>query len=205
MKTVNVYLLRHGKTMGEPALNGQTDVLVASELQSEITNNLLKKGIYFPRICTSHLQRCSDLAENIQKQLKGSSIEVNSALSEMNFGAYDGRSFSSLDDQDWKRLNSFWRDPAKVVLPNAETLGDFYARTTRAWKSIISNLDVDTLVIAHGGTIRMILAYVLDIDWTNPRWVTHLSIDYQSLTHIQVMINENETHFLVKSIGVPLL
>ncbi len=204
MKSVNVYLLRHGKTQGESALNGQTDVLVDSDRQHQIVEKLLRRGIRFDHIYSSHLRRCLDLAERLKQQLPGTSLQVNSALSEMNFGDYDGRVFNSLDPQEWAVLEQFWHDPANVHLPHGEQLSQFYMRCVRAWQQIIEQLEQDTLIIAHGGTIRMILAYLLDVDWMNPRWMTHLSIENQSLTHIQVMLGDGGPHFVVKSIGAKL-
>ncbi len=204
MKSVNVYLLRHGKTMGEPALNGQTDVLVAPDVQRDIANRLMRRGIQFSSIQSSHLHRCLDLAEYLVKQLDDVPLTVSSALSEMNFGAFDGRPFSSIEENDWPLLEKFWHDPANVQLPEGEQLGHFYLRCVRAWQSIVDHIEEDTLIIAHGGTIRMILAHLLGVDWTNPRWITHLSIENQSLTHVQMMRGTDAPHFIVKSIGVTL-
>lgn len=204
MKSVNVYLLRHGKTEGESALNGRTDVLVDTIRQREIVEKLMRSGIHFSRIYSSHLHRCLDLAEYLDKQLPEVSLQVNSALAEMDFGCFDGRAFNSLGEQEWSLLEKFWHDPANVHLPEAEPLSQFHLRCVRAWRQVVEQLDQDTLIITHGGVVRMILAYLLDVDWTNPRWMTHLSIDNQSLTHIQVMLGEDQPHFVVKSIGVTL-
>jgi alpha-ribazole phosphatase len=204
MKPINVYLLRHGKTQGNPALNGQTDVLVDLDIQHDIADKIMHQNFSFSHICSSHLRRCLDLAEYIKAHVKGVSLSVNSELSEMNFGNYDGREFSTLNDVDWALLEKFWQAPSSVNLPNGEELGQFYRRCVSAWQTTIEQLEDDTLVIAHGGTIRMILAYILEVDWANPRWITHLSIENQSLTHIQVMMNADEPYYLVKSIGVTL-
>lgn len=204
MKKINVYLLRHGKAIGKPALNGQTDVLVEQEVQKEIAHRIMRHGITFSHIYSSHLHRCADLADYLVTHVENTSLKINSALSEMDFGMFDGREFSSLNESEWKILEQFWNNPASVELPKGEALSHFFHRCVRAWQTIVHELKEDTLIIAHGGTIRMILAYLLDIEWNNPRWITNLSIDNQSISHVQVMISDDEPHYLVKSIGVTL-
>ncbi|MGX9418366.1 histidine phosphatase family protein [Vibrio sp. WJH972] len=204
MKQINVYLLRHGKTLGEPALNGQTDVLVEESLQLEISRRIASSDISFSQVYSSPLRRCYDLAKLVTTNNKERVLNVNPNLSEMDFGIYDGVEFNSLEKHQWQPLEEFWKSPASAHLPNGEKLEQFNQRCIEAWHSIIDDLSEETLIIAHGGTIRMILAHVLNVDWANPQWVTSLGIDNQSISHIQVTFDGSNHHFLVKSIGVTL-
>ncbi|PMJ89845.1 histidine phosphatase family protein [Vibrio sp. 10N.261.55.A7] len=201
-KTYNVYLLRHGKTVGEPSLNGITDVIVSDETQQQIAKALSKESLGYSQVITSPLRRCKDLADKLVMNNPSVGYSVNSGFVEMDFGDYDGQSFDALRPY-WPNLDSFWKDPANKPLPNAESLHDCYQRVTDAWENMVANLNKDTLIVCHGGTIRLILAYILKTDYTNSTWYSALNIGNQSLTHIKIHEEyKNNPH--VQMIGKPL-
>ncbi|MEZ9232767.1 histidine phosphatase family protein [Vibrio amylolyticus] len=201
-KTYNVYLLRHGKTVGEPSLNGITDVIVSDETQQKIANALSKESLGYSQIITSPLRRCKDLADKLAMNNPIVGYSVNRGFVEMDFGDYDGQSFDALRPH-WPNLDSFWKDPANKPLPNAESLHDCYQRVTSTWENMVANLNKDTLIVCHGGTIRLILAYILKTDYTNSTWYSALNIGNQSLTHIKIYEDyKHDPH--VQMIGKPL-
>jgi alpha-ribazole phosphatase len=202
LKICNFYLLRHGKVEGDAALNGHTDRKVAPMLQQKISDALSRQAIQFEHIITSPLSRCADLAallHNGRPQLK---LTNNDQLRELSFGTLDGKAFDSIKDQ-WPLLDAFWQNPAKNTLPRAETLHAFNQRVTAAWSELIETQSEDTLIVTHGGVIRMILADVLQLDWKNPAWHANLAIGNASLTHIQVT-KADKNYISVKSIAVEL-
>ena len=165
MKTVNVYLIRHGKTLGKPALNGRTDIAVADDVQDQICQAFVDKQLPIGGVVTSPLQRCLGLAQRISTRCKVS-LQIEPRFQEMDFGDYDGCSFDDLYDK-WSILESFWQDPANHKLPNAEKLVDFHDRVVQAWEQRLPQITSDTLIICHGGTIRLVLAHLLEVDWRN--------------------------------------
>ncbi|MDE1209670.1 histidine phosphatase family protein [Vibrio aestuarianus] len=199
---INIYLLRHGKTQGKPALNGRTDVLVAVHHQDQICDKLMASGYSFQHLISSPLKRCSDLARRLVANHAVRQCDFELGFQEMDFGCFDGVPFDELQAQ-WPILETFWADPATHQLPQAESLADFHQRVTNAWERRLKLLSNDTLIIAHGGTIRMILAHVLGSDWQNPAWYSTLQIGNQSVTHIQVLKKE-AIHLTVRSIAIPL-
>lgn len=199
----NIYLLRHGKTIGKPALNGHSDVAVDETIQSNIACALLKKYA-FSNVYTSPLQRCYRVAELITEQKSELRLIVDPRLKEQNFGEFDGITFDELTPY-WDQLEQFWDNPARCTLPKAEPLHEGYSRVIEAWEHIVQQCGQDTLVIAHGGPIRYILAHVLGLDWQNPKLYTTLSIENQSVTHIQLSRFEGRQFFSVKAVGIPLI
>ncbi|NRF63604.1 histidine phosphatase family protein [Vibrio coralliilyticus] len=202
MKTVNIYLLRHGKTLGEPALNGATNALVAHNTQQAICQSLLDASISFEHVITSPLRRCADLADLLVAKNSQLSLSIEDELREMDFGEVDGKPFDSIKSE-WPLLERFWNDPAAVELPQAETLQAFHQRVSRQWAALMESVEEDTLIISHGGTIRMILASLLNLDWRNPTLYSVLQIGNQSLTHIQ-LTKTDSLYQRVCSIGTPL-
>ncbi len=126
-------------------------------------------------------------------------IEIEPDFREMHFGRFDGKSFDGLlHERD--ALDAFWKCPVDNPLPDAETLEQAYERVTKAWERWQLLLDQDTLIVTHGGTIRMILNHALGMDWQNPRLYTNLSIGYQSVSHLQLFKSPTISVW-VKSIG----
>ncbi len=201
VKLVNIYLLRHGKTNGEAGLYGHTDIDVAPELQQRICQQVVSSNLGVTHVESSPLQRCQELALQISKTM-GISCTVQEEWREVSFGDFDGIAFSELSGQ-WQTLERFWSNPAKNTLPNAESLEIFYNRVAHQWQQYVDSVEEDTLIVCHGGTIRMILANVLDLDWQNPALYSALSINNQSVTHIQVTKAEQH-YFRVNSIGSAL-
>ncbi|GAB2661317.1 histidine phosphatase family protein [Vibrio panuliri] len=203
MRSVNFYLLRHGKVSGEPALYGHTDVLVDEQTQQSICQALIDAEFTFDAIVASPLRRCADLASLLEKANPQWQVSYNQQLKEISFGLFDGIPFTELKEQ-WSVLDAFWQQPAEHPLPQAETLEDFYTRVSQQWSKLVACAQSDTLIICHGGTIRMILAYVLGLDWANARLFSVMQIGNQSLTHIKVTISDS-IYPQVCSIGTPLI
>lgn len=197
---ISIYLLRHGKIVGPAALNGRTDVAVEEKTQLQIADQL--KNLSFETVVTSPLHRCAELATLLKTQRPELDVSVEPAFRELDFGEFDGQSFAELSPH-WSCLEAFWQDPANNTLPNAEPLSQAYQRVSEAWQRWIRQCDKDCLMILHGGTIRLLLADILQVNWQNPRWYSSLSIDYQSLTQLEVYLDE-PPFVRVKSIGVTL-
>ncbi|MFV0448820.1 MAG: alpha-ribazole phosphatase family protein [Vibrio sp.] len=200
---MNLYLLRHGKTQGKPALNGHIDVAVDESIQYSIAHALLKH-YSFHKIYSSPLIRCQRVAELVAELKPALKLVIEPRLKEQNFGDFDGVPFDELA-HEWKRLEQFWANPAQNHLPNAEPLQQGYERVVEAWQQITQHCEQDTLIVAHGGPIRYILAHVLGLDWQNPQLYTSLAIENQSITHIQINKFEGNVYYSVKGIGIPLL
>ncbi|WP_104403038.1 histidine phosphatase family protein [Vibrio penaeicida] len=207
----NIYLVRHGKVTGEPALNGWTDAKVPETTQSQIAQDLVSEIGTFDSIISSPLSRCLNLAKLISSgkdstatdsAQSSKSVEVSDAFKEMLFGDLDGKPFNTIESH-WHLLDDFWRDPAGHPLPNAETLEEFHNRVETEWRSLTQTCQRDTLVVTHGGVIRIILASVLGLDWRNPALYSTLSIANASVTHIELCKAE-QVFIKVRSVGVTI-
>lgn len=199
---LNLYLLRHGKTQGKPALNGVTDVGVDETIQNNIVH-LLPQKYAFSQVYSSPLQRCRQVAELLAHSNPALKCVIEPRIKELNFGLYDGVAFDELINE-WQALEDFWAAPAQCPLPGAEPLQQGYERVIEAWRHIIQQCEQDTLIVTHGGPIRYILAHLLGLDWDNPKLYTSLNIDNQSITHIQLNKFEDKVFLTVRAVGVPL-
>ncbi|UUM29509.1 histidine phosphatase family protein [Vibrio japonicus] len=201
-KTVNIYLLRHGKTVGEPALYGRTDIVVDDKVQCQICTQLLEKDWAIQKVVSSPLKRCRHLAERLVEARPELTLEICEDIKEMDFGDLDGMPFDTIGHR-WQELEQFWQDPASNTLPNAESLKLFNSRVSVYWEQFVDSVAEDTLIICHGGTIRMILATLLHLDWRSSELYSVLQINHQSISHIQI-IKADTTYKRVCSVSAPL-
>ncbi|RZA04637.1 MAG: histidine phosphatase family protein, partial [Moraxellaceae bacterium] len=95
----------------------------------------------------------------------------------------------------------FWQSPEKIQPPNGEHLGLFAKRVISAWEYLTKNpSDEHHLIVCHGGTIRIIIAHILRIDWRNAALFTQLHINYNSITRIE-LTEAGKTAAIIKCIG----
>ena len=199
----SIFLLRHGPLDAPPGLYGKTDIPVAEDVNKLIVDTLSVKLSKLHRVVTSPLKRCRQLAGQIQTRWPTVSLSSSPWLSEMDFGDYDGWSFDDLQPH-WESVKRLWSHPFDHNLPNAETLLEFHERIHQVWVQLLNECDQNTLVICHGGTIRIVLCLILQLDWRSPSIYTQLKIDHASLTEITVCGTDSK-HCQVCSIGERLL
>ncbi len=202
MKNKTFTLLRHGKVEGEAALYGHTDIALSAQGRSQLENAIEKihADLVIDNITTSPLLRCAIIAQQFSAKYQ-TPLQLDSQLKEMNFGAWDGIPFAELDNE-WQQLEAFWNSPFLTHPPAGETLAAFAERVIGAWESLTKkNSGQHTLVVCHGGVIRIILAHILQIDWRNASLFKQLHIDFASSTRIE--IGDYEGAFpVVRWIGV---
>jgi len=195
----SIYLLRHGQVTGPPALYGSTDIPMSELGWQQLV--VQTKNLKFDHVIASPLTRCCDFAEQLANA-RNLMIELDSDLRECDFGIWDGIPFDSINSDNWNELEQFWHKPAESTLTNAEPLADMHSRVIQSWHQHLSTLNTNTLVIAHGGVIRIILAQLLGQNWREPKWYSTLKIGYGSLTKITVH-NETTVTPTVDYIGFP--
>jgi len=214
-KTTRIYLLRHGKVNGAPALYGRTNIEVAAKVNTKILNQLnkfqQKSNHKITHVITSPLQRCNKVAKQFALHNELTLDEINN-FQEMNFGQLDGQSFDDIQDdshgkQIWQQLENFWHDPSKFPLPQAEILSHFYERVYKAWQKLITeHAGKNILLVCHGGVIRMILAYILGLDYQNKSLFSQLAIKNSSTTIVKYIteLSANKQHSQVITVSTPL-
>lgn len=216
--THNIYLLRHGKVSGKAALYGVNDVDVLPEVNLAISHDLNSGKLAFEHVFSSPLKRCKSLAQciyslNIQADSSELLNDVNliDGLQEMNFGIFDGVDFDEIyqNKLQWQMLEKFWQAPSENTLPQAEPISAFYQRVEKAWRHICNKIQAqkipdqavenNSLIVCHGGVIRMILANILKENIHQVGWYQRYSIPYGSLTHLTL----SQGQVFIKNIAVP--
>jgi broad specificity phosphatase PhoE len=151
-----LYLMRHGPTdaglRGAPLGRLNLPVNEAGQaLWPRVKEELLGLGIQ--RVLTSHLARARDHARDLDLPCR-----VLPDLAEQAFGAWDGVPWAEI-----KGAEAFFRDPVMSTPPGE---GESFFRCAGRARAAIEGTwegDVVTLVLAHGGTLRAILAHFLGL------------------------------------------
>jgi broad specificity phosphatase PhoE len=151
-----LYLLRHGPTeaglKGAPL--GRLDLPVNEAGQArwpQVKEELL--GLGLQRVLTSNLARARDHARDL-----GLPVRVLPDLAEQAWGAWDGVPWAEIQGAE-----AFFRDPVRGTPPGG---GESYFRCADRARAAIQGTwegDTVTLVLAHGGPLRAIVAHFLGL------------------------------------------
>jgi len=152
----------------------------------DVSENFLKEAKRVKKILTdnkfvcysSDLKRCRKLAKFISDE-----VILDKNLREINFGKWEGKSWNEIEKLiPEKKIMDF----VNLKPPDGESFKEQNIRVLESWEKIISS-DADTIVVvAHGGTIRIILCKLLGMPLEN---AFKLKIDYASIS--SVAINNN--------------
>jgi alpha-ribazole phosphatase len=111
-------------------------------------------------VVSSPLKRCADFAHVLAERLNAP-LTIDPRLREMDFGEWENCNSAELLQRDAAALTRFWTDPWNCPPPRGEALSAVRQRVLDAWRDVVA-LETPTLVITHGGPIRIILCHVLD-------------------------------------------
>ncbi len=158
-----VDLLRHGEVGdGIPRFRGRTDDPL-NERGWEQIRSVLGSAPPWSEVLTSPRRRCLAVAELLERT-HGLPKLIEDDLAEIDFGDWEGRAISDIQAREAERLALFWSDPDAHAPPGAERMGEFSRRVLDVWKQLGPRYrGRHVLLVAHGGTIRVILAHVLGI------------------------------------------
>lgn len=150
-----LYLLRHGPTeashAGAPL--GRLDLPVTPEGQAlwpRVKQELFGLGIQ--RVLTSDLVRAKAHALDL-----GLPVLVLADLGEQAFGEWEGIPWSDLPN-----VGTFFNEPVRSVPPGGESFARCASRALMALQNALEG-EQSTLVLAHGGPLRAILAHFLGL------------------------------------------
>lgn len=160
--TTLVDFIRHGEPVGGKKYRGQTDDPLSDKGWAQMRAAV---GDHHPWhvVVSSPLSRCRAFAEELSAR-HGLPLEIDERWQELGFGEWEGRTAAELMTSDPDRLTRFWSDPIGHAPPGGEPLAAFHARIHVAWNDLLArHAGRHVLVVAHAGTIRMMLQQVLDM------------------------------------------
>ena len=145
-----VYLLRHGKTAWnlEGRYQGSSDIPLCEE-----GREALKPADFMPeKVYVSPMKRA---AETAQLLFPGVQTIAVPGLEEMDFGAFEGKSFRDLADD--RAYRAWVEGNCTAPCPGGEGREDFSQRVCAAFEHLMAREREQLVIVAHGGTQMAIL------------------------------------------------
>lgn len=179
-----IVLVRHTQPeIDEGVCYGQTDVPLPTDFTREAAEifrrlgSLVGKAADSMRILSSPLQRCARLAEFFaaQNPRRHRVVQSDARLREMNFGAWEGRSWAEIEAQDGEALRRWMEDFVHTAPPGGETFHDLQRRACEALQEAIETTTEETaenndvaatqtlVVVTHAGVIRALAAHYANL------------------------------------------
>ncbi|GFP74125.1 histidine phosphatase family protein [Clostridium fungisolvens] len=168
---MKLILIRHGETEGN--LNGIYQGIKDYPLSEEgkLQNLKLKsklENINVDKVYYSTMERAKKTADAIF-DFSSSAIyfEENLSFNEINFGLWDGKDYKYISKNYSEQFQSFIDDFKIFKFPEGESFKDFYNRVSEGIRKIIkvSKEEDNIAIVAHGGTIRVILCELLGFNY----------------------------------------
>ena len=154
------------------------------------------KSVPWTQIISSPLSRCADFAQQLSERHQ-LNLQIEPRFAEIDFGDWEGLSSQQIMDHDSEQLLQYWDNPIDNTPPNGESLNDFRSRVIAAWSDLLrehaSAEEEHLLVIAHGGTLRMIMSHVLTMPLTA---LFRLDVPYACLSRFQHQHRDQQSQLL---------
>ena len=128
-------------------------------------------------------------------------FKCDARVRELNFGAWEGLTYNEVHRSYGEALTDWEGDPIRVAPPSGETVAQLASRVEAVFNelSISARKDTTVLLVAHRGSIRVLLCLALKMS-PAARWQFHLepaSLSVLELHHRGAVLTcLNETHHL---------
>ena len=188
MRTSKLFLIRHAPVKKIKGYVPQNDPIAIINKK-----NIKKLALHIPHGCTwyvSPLKRATQTAKALSKFASPKKIIIEKKLVEQNFGDWSGKKISEVwkEIKKNKKRHNFSFICPEISPPN----GDSFLDQCKRASLFIENLKLQDknpiVIIAHAGTIRAILSYVLEI---KPDVSIGIEIKNLSLSVLEIIKKEN--------------
>jgi broad specificity phosphatase PhoE len=89
---------------------------------------------------------------------------VDPDLREIDFGRWEGKTFSEIRDSSPAEIARWARFAPDFAFPGGESLRDFLGRVRRAADRLAADEAETVLAVTHGGVIKAMLCHLLGLD-----------------------------------------
>lgn len=195
-----VDLIRHGEPEGGVKFRGSLDDPLSEDGWLQMSTATAQCNSW-DLVVSSPLERCQKFANHLSQQL-GKPLEVHRGLREIDFGDWEGKTSQEIEETDAEAVKKFWENPVTNCPPKGEKTADFQNRVLNAWQQVIeTHRGNHILLVGHGGSIRVILAEVLNIPL---HAMFRLEIPFACVSRISIY-HDDKGHFPTLSFhnGIP--
>ncbi len=154
-------LLRHGQTGFSGQYIGAKDVPLSANGFHQIARlQPLLKNQQIDCIMSSPMLRCRESTEIL---FADHPVQYDDDLREIDFGRWEGLSFQEIAASDPDLVDKWAVWNPDFCFPEGECIAHFLKRVHRAGSRIQESSNENIILIAHGGVIRALLCYLLNL------------------------------------------
>lgn len=165
MKSMEVYLIRHGKTEANEKrfYCGKSDISLSKSGIKEL--NEIKEGTVYPKCDCYYTSGAKRANETFKILFPQEEYFENNMFWEYDFGSFEMKSYDMLkEDKDY--INWITDKEGIVSCPNGESKKQYNERIQNAFLELLENSFRDKkasiCIVCHGGTIGTILEIFYD-------------------------------------------
>ena len=160
--TKRLTLLRHGKTGLSGRYVGSHDVNLSPEGVSQI-KSLKNTFRNYPieKLISSPMIRCRQSGEIL---FPNHVFAYESDLREIDFGRWEEMTFQEIVEKDPELVDVWSKRSQDFCFPEGECINHFVNRVQKAAERIKQSPETNIMIVAHGGVIRNLICYFLNLD-----------------------------------------
>ena len=153
---MRLYLVRHARPLvREGMCYGSTDLAADEGHQQQALIELVRRLPARTPLLSSPMQRCRSLATLLTSALHAGAPVFDSRLAEMDFGAWEMRAWDAIPRAE---IDAWAAELATHRPGGGESLIDVARRVRAFYDELQATKPACTIVVAHAGTIRLLLA-----------------------------------------------
>lgn len=160
-----IVLVRHGEAVGTRAgrLLGATDPPLTASGRAQaacLARWLSRRPV--SRVIASERRRARSTATAIARPHL-LPVDVWPELNEVDFGRWENKTYADLPARDRRRFLAWRSNPWRMSPPGGESARLLHRRIARAWRRLRGFQPGRVVIVAHGGSVRMLLAIALRV------------------------------------------
>lgn len=199
---MRLYLLRHGQTEWniEGKIQGKTDIPLNETGFRQarcLAEGMREREI--SAVYSSPLLRAVQTAEILAEE-KGLSVSVLPELREVDFGLWEGRSWTEVDAEFHEDFRRWEENPAEYMPTGGESRESCRERCRAAMEQILAGAVTDAAIVAHGGILAHVADYLLRNQKEKEEIIVKNAsisiIEYDSSTEMGRLLLLNDTSHL---------
>jgi len=179
---LTIDFLRHGALEGGIKYRGCLDDKLTPQGEDAMTKVWQDVNQHVTQIISSPLSRCANLAESWAVE-QGVDCILDKRIQELSYGDWEGLTAAEIEQEYPNQLQAWRADPTHLSPPNGEPMQTFAARISDFWQALVLQQDEHVLIVAHSGSIRLLLANALNAPIQTTR---HLAMPYACWSRVQI-------------------
>lgn len=187
-----IIIVRHGQTNAnsEGKTQGQidTDLNEIGLDQAKKVGQFIRNNYDISEAWSSDLKRTVQTASQINKKFIKSNL-----LREMSFGKWENQLFKNIIDKYPELVKQYAEASDLFIAPEGESFMDMHNRSLDFLKKINMEIQNETLIVSHGGFMRVLLCSILGLPRKNL-----INFQFENCSITEVIKYENKEPILSK-------